>query len=109
MPASIVPCEAERLSAFAALTVMPRKASSGVKRKKVQAMLSISSSESAGELPADIRARVQADLAGAYGPSVTVSFEEEPALIGGLRVTVGSDVYDGSVRAALSALEARFP
>ena len=30
------------------------------------------------------------------------------ALIGGLRIRVGSDVYDGSVRAGLAALEKHF-
>ena len=37
----------------------------------------------------------------------TTSFAENPALIGGMRIRVGSDVYDGSVRARLAALEAR--
>jgi F0F1-type ATP synthase delta subunit len=35
-------------------------------------------------------------------------FTVEPALIGGMRVTIGSDVYDGSVRGRLEALAARF-
>jgi F-type H+-transporting ATPase subunit delta len=39
---------------------------------------------------------------------VSTSFAENPALIGGMRVKIGSDVYDGSVRAALEALEERF-
>ena len=43
-----------------------------------------------------------------YGPGIVTSFAEDPALIGGVRITVGSDVYDGSVRAGLAALEARF-
>jgi F-type H+-transporting ATPase subunit delta len=63
---------------------------------------------SAGELPADIRARVEAGLARTYGPSTKVTFEEDPTVIGGMRVTVGSDVYDGTVRTALAVLQERF-
>jgi F-type H+-transporting ATPase subunit delta len=33
------------------------------------------------------------------------SFALNPALIGGMRIKVGSDVYDGSVRGRLDALE----
>ena len=33
---------------------------------------------------------------------------EDPTLLGGLRVTVGSDVYDGTIRAGLAALATRF-
>ena len=43
-------------------------------------------------------------MARAYGPGVSTSFAENAALIGGLRVRVGSDVYDGSVLAALRML-----
>ena len=60
--------------------------------------------ESAAPLPPDLRARVEAGLAHAYGPELRTSFEENPALIAGMRVKVGSDVYDGSVRAALASL-----
>jgi F-type H+-transporting ATPase subunit delta len=62
--------------------------------------------ESAVALSPDLRTRLQADLAKVYGPGLHVSFAETPALIAGMRVSVGSDVYDGSVRAALSAIEA---
>ena len=49
----------------------------------------------------------EAGLARVYGPGVEPPFAENPALIGGMRIKVGSDVYDGSVRARLAALEAR--
>jgi F-type H+-transporting ATPase subunit delta len=63
--------------------------------------------ESAAPLPADVRAAIEADLARRHGPGTAVSFTENPALLGGVRITVGSDVYDGSVRGRLAALEAR--
>jgi F-type H+-transporting ATPase subunit delta len=51
---------------------------------------------------------VRANLAQRYGQGLDVSFAVNPALIGGLRVKVGSDVFDGSVKARLSELEASF-
>jgi len=36
------------------------------------------------------------------------AFSQNPSLIGGLRVQVGSDVFDGSVQARLADLEASF-
>jgi F-type H+-transporting ATPase subunit delta len=62
--------------------------------------------ESAAPLAGDVRDRVQAGLVRAYGPGLATSFEHNPALIGGMRIKVGSDVYDGSVRGRLAALEA---
>ena len=47
---------------------------------------------------------VKANLAQRYGSGLHISFSVNPALIGGLRVKVGSDVFDGSVRARLDAL-----
>ena len=64
--------------------------------------------ESAVPLPADFQARLQAGLTRTYGPGLNMSFGQNPALIGGLRIQVGSDVYDGSVRARLAALEDSF-
>jgi len=64
--------------------------------------------ESAVPLPADLRASVQAGLESAYGPSIDILFAHRPALIGGMRVKVGSDVYDGSVQSGLAALERSF-
>ena len=61
--------------------------------------------ESATRLPADLRAVIEAGLTRRYGPGLTTAFAHSPALIGGMRVQVGSDVYDGSVRAGLAALE----
>jgi F-type H+-transporting ATPase subunit delta len=64
--------------------------------------------ESAAQLPDDLRASIQADLARQYGPGISASFALNPALIGGMRIKVGSDVYDGSVRAELDELEKGF-
>jgi F-type H+-transporting ATPase subunit delta len=64
--------------------------------------------ESATVLPPDLQAGVKAGLAQVYGPGLSISFVESPALIGGMRIRVGNDVYDGSVRAKLAALERRF-
>jgi F-type H+-transporting ATPase subunit delta len=62
--------------------------------------------ESAAPLAETVRAQIQSGLARAYGPALETAFGENPALIGGVRIKVGSDVYDGSVRAKLAALEA---
>lgn len=64
--------------------------------------------ESATPLAANLRAEVTGQLARIYGPSVNVSFSENPALIGGLRIQVGSDLYDGSVKTRLEKLEQSF-
>jgi len=63
---------------------------------------------SAVPLPPDIRAALEAGIARVYGPGIVTAFAEDPALLGGVRVTVGSDVYDGTVRGALAALATRF-
>jgi F-type H+-transporting ATPase subunit delta len=51
---------------------------------------------------------IEAGLAHRYGPGLTTAFANRPALLGGMRIQVGSDVYDGSVLARLAALEKRF-
>jgi F-type H+-transporting ATPase subunit delta len=64
--------------------------------------------ESAVPLPADLQAAVEAGLSRRYGPGLATAFAHRPVLIGGMRIQVGSDVYDGSVRAGLMALEKSF-
>ena len=63
--------------------------------------------ESATLLPADVQASVLAGLTRVYGPGVGSSVSQNAALIGGMRIRVANDVYDGSVKAALTALEKR--
>jgi F-type H+-transporting ATPase subunit delta len=63
--------------------------------------------ESATPLGSDVREGIQAGLARVYGTGLEASFVENAALIGGMRIKVGSDVYDGSVQARLAGLEAR--
>jgi len=63
---------------------------------------------SAVPLPADLQVSVQADLQKEYGPGLNIVFAHRPELIGGMRIQVGSDVYDGSVRSGLAALEKSF-
>jgi len=64
--------------------------------------------ESAAPLPADVRAQIESSLTRLYGRGIAMSFAENPALLGGVRIKLGSDVYDGSVQGGLAALEARF-
>jgi F-type H+-transporting ATPase subunit delta len=64
--------------------------------------------ESAAPLPPDLQAAIEAGLTRRYGPGLTTAFAQRPELIGGMRIQVGSDVYDSSVRAALAALEKSF-
>ena len=64
--------------------------------------------ESATPLPSDLQSLVETDLARRYGPGLLLSFGQNPALIGGMRIKVGSDVYDGSVQAKLAALNETF-
>lgn len=64
--------------------------------------------ESAVELSPELQTSVAANLTKAYGPGLALTFAHNPALIGGLRVAVGSDVYDGSVQGRLHALAESF-
>ena len=64
--------------------------------------------ESAGPLPPELQGRVNEQLNRLYGAGLTISFAENPALIGGLRIKAGSDVFDGSVQARLNALAENF-
>ena len=64
--------------------------------------------DTAAPLDPDDRAAIEATLANRYGRAIETTFAVDPRLIGGMRLTVGSEVYDGSIRARLAALDARF-
>ena len=64
--------------------------------------------ESAVALSPDQQASVLANLSRKYGTGLNIEFAQNPALLGGMRVQVGSDVYDGTVRARLDGLRESF-
>jgi len=64
--------------------------------------------ESAVPLTAELQASVENNLARLYGAGLNLSFAQNPALIGGLRIKVGSDVYDSTVQGRLAALQESF-
>ena len=64
--------------------------------------------ESVTPLPPDLKAKVTRQLKKIYGPGMSVSYLQNPALIGGLRIQAGSDLYDGSLRARLNSLAQQF-
>jgi F-type H+-transporting ATPase subunit delta len=62
--------------------------------------------ESAAALTDSEMSALRTDLVRTHGSDLTFATAVSPELIGGLRVRVGSDVWDGSVRARLAALPA---
>ncbi len=64
--------------------------------------------ESAAPLAPDLESRVKSDLGRVYGPGLNLSFVQNSKLIGGMRIKVGSDVYDGTVQGRLNALQESF-
>jgi F-type H+-transporting ATPase subunit delta len=62
--------------------------------------------ESAFGLNAEQKAELTATLSKIYGKSVRLDVLENPELIGGVRVLVGDDVIDASVRGKLQAMAA---
>ena len=51
---------------------------------------------------------IQDSLTRLKGGDVTVEFAENPRLIGGMRVKIGDDVFDGSVKTRLTGLSESF-
>jgi F0F1-type ATP synthase delta subunit len=59
---------------------------------------------SALPLTPDEHARVKSDLARQVGPLGNVTFDVDPAILGGLVVRVGDKVVDGSVAGKMTAM-----
>ena len=64
--------------------------------------------ESAAALDAAATSSIRENLARRYGQGLNITFSQNPALLGGLRIKVGSDVFDGTVAGRLSALADSF-
>ncbi|MDA7881979.1 F0F1 ATP synthase subunit delta [Akkermansiaceae bacterium] len=64
--------------------------------------------ESAVKLDETTLGKVQTSLRDEYGEGLTFKFAVNAELLGGLRIRVGNDVYDGSVKARLETLANSF-
>ena len=64
--------------------------------------------ESASGLEEAVSREIVSSLEKKYGPGLTTDFMVNPSLLGGVRVRVGSDVWDGSVRTRLERLQQQF-
>lgn len=64
--------------------------------------------ESATELDAGSKQRVESGLTAEHGPNLNIQYKVNPSLLGGLRVRVGDDVLDGSVQGRLDRLSKAF-
>lgn len=60
--------------------------------------------ESAAALPDEQTSRLAADIKTRFGNDITTEFRVQPDLIAGIRIKVGSDVWDGTVRNRLNTL-----
>jgi F-type H+-transporting ATPase subunit delta len=61
--------------------------------------------ETASEVDRETGSRLVANLKKKYGSDLTAEFVVNPQLLGGMRIRVGSDVWDGSVRNRLERLQ----
>ncbi len=60
--------------------------------------------QSAEPLSQEEVARVQASLCEQYGADLTFETSVQPDLLGGLKIRIGNDVFDGSVKARIERL-----
>lgn len=63
----------------------------------------------AAELDDAQRTRLTEILSRIYGHPVTVQMQIEPKLLGGLAITVGDEVIDGTLSSRLAAAESQLP
>jgi F-type H+-transporting ATPase subunit delta len=61
--------------------------------------------ETASDVDPAIRSEIIANLKNKYGNDLATEFQVDPQLLGGMRIRVGSDVWDGSVRNRLERLQ----
>ena len=61
--------------------------------------------ETASEVDPIRRSKIVANLKRKYGGDLATEFHVDPQLLGGMRIRVGNDVWDGSVRNRLERLQ----
>jgi F-type H+-transporting ATPase subunit delta len=61
--------------------------------------------ETASEVDREATSKVIENLKKKYGNDLTTEFVVDPQLLGGMRIRVGSDVWDGTVRNRLEQLQ----
>jgi F-type H+-transporting ATPase subunit delta len=86
---------------LAALTHFQRLVDLDIQSRTVRVENAVPTSDS---LMADLKS----SLTLKYGTGLDFQFFVDPTLIGGLRIQIGSDVFDGTVKTRLAALENSF-
>src|SRR5262249_10180799 len=61
--------------------------------------------ETVSEVDSSLRSEILANLKKKYGNELAAEFLVNPQLLGGMRIRVGSDVWDGTVRGRLERLQ----
>lgn len=61
--------------------------------------------ETASEVDPAIRSEIVSNLKSKYGDDLATEFHVDPQLLGGMRIRVGNDVWDGSIRNRLQRLQ----
>ncbi|MBT8037712.1 MAG: F0F1 ATP synthase subunit delta [Verrucomicrobiae bacterium] len=64
--------------------------------------------ESAVDLDSPSRVRIEQSLNNQYGGGLSFSYSTDPELLGGVKIRVGNDVWDGSVQSRLERLTSAF-
>ena len=64
--------------------------------------------ESATQLNSALANQIVTNLRRRYGDDLTTEFRTNPDLLGGLRIKIGDDVWDGSVKNRLHKLQEQF-
>ena len=61
--------------------------------------------ETASEVDSAVRSKIESNLKSKYGNDLSTDFHVAPELLGGMRIRVGNDVWDDSVRNRLERLQ----
>ena len=61
--------------------------------------------ETGSEVDSAVRSKIESNLKSKYGNDLSTDFHVVPELLGGMRIRVGNDVWDGSVRNRLQRLQ----